>query len=318
MKRRTLRALACSLVAALVVACGLALGGCSGTSAEDAIRQDLTSTLDEAKNLDDETIQELMDSLDTAQLETYGIDGTELVRSLLDGFDYTINSITVDGDTAAASVSITCKSATDLYNELGSVIDELSSDADFMTLLTDEDALNARIGELVMEAMNSLEPSTKDLELTYTQTNGEWTMDSSSSAALSQVFASSSSQPVDTEQGQPTATESVEADGEGDGAETSGATLSQQNALESAQSYLSFSHFSYNGLIGQLEYEGYPTEDATWAVDNCGADWNEQAAKSAQQYLDFSSFSRDELIGQLEYEGFTHEQAVYGVDAVGL
>lgn len=193
MKRRTLRALVCSLAAVLVVACGLVLGGCSGTSAEDAIRQDLTSMLDEAKNLDDATIQELMDSMDTAQLEAYGIDGTELIRSLLDGFDYSINSITVDGDTAVASVSVTCKSATDLYNELGSVTDSLSSDPDFMTLLSDEDALNARIGELVMEAMDSLKPSTKDLELTYTQTDGEWVMDSSSSNALSQVFTSSSS-----------------------------------------------------------------------------------------------------------------------------
>ena len=64
-------------------------------------------------------------------------------------------------------------------------------------------------------------------------------------------------------------------------------------------------------------YEKYPYKDAIYAADNCGADWNEQAAKSAESYLSCSSFSRDSLIEQLEFEGFTHEQAVYGAEANG-
>ena len=75
--------------------------------------------------------------------------------------------------------------------------------------------------------------------------------------------------------------------------------------------------FSRSGLIKQLEYEGYTKEEATYAVDHCGADWKEQAAKSAASYLRTMSFSRDGLIKQLEYEGFTHEQAVYGVEQNG-
>lgn len=96
-----------------------------------------------------------------------------------------------------------------------------------------------------------------------------------------------------------------------------GATLSQQNALRKANSYLDFMAFSRQGLIEQLEHEGFSTEDAVFAVDNCGADWNEQAAKKAQDYLDFMAFSRDGLIEQLLYEGFTQEQAEYGVSQVG-
>ena len=76
--------------------------------------------------------------------------------------------------------------------------------------------------------------------------------------------------------------------------------------------------FSYTGLIKQLEYEKYSHEDAVYAADNCGADWNEQAAKAAKDYLDVMSFSRQGLIDQLEYEGYTHEQAVFGVNSVGL
>lgn len=88
----------------------------------------------------------------------------------------------------------------------------------------------------------------------------------------------------------------------------------KRNALRSAKDYLSVMPFSYSGLIDQLEYEGYSNSEATYAADNCGADWYEQAVKSAKQYLEVMAFSRSGLIDQLEYEGYTHDQAVYGVD----
>ena len=100
--------------------------------------------------------------------------------------------------------------------------------------------------------------------------------------------------------------------------EAEAGTLSQQNALRSAQNYLDFTAFSRTGLIGQLEFEEYSTEDATWAVDRVEVDWNEQAAKSAANYLDFTSFSRSGLVDQLIFEGFTPEQAEYGVSQTGL
>lgn len=94
-------------------------------------------------------------------------------------------------------------------------------------------------------------------------------------------------------------------------------TLGMQNALKSAKQYLDYTAFSYTGLIKQLEYEEYSYDEAVYAVDNCGADWYEQAVKCGQQYLDYTSFSRDSLIRQLEYEGFTNAQAVYAVNELG-
>lgn len=99
--------------------------------------------------------------------------------------------------------------------------------------------------------------------------------------------------------------------------ETDSATLGEKNALKSALNYLSFMSFSYSGLISQLEFEGYTNEEAEYAADNCGADWNEQAALKAENYLESMSFSREGLIAQLEFEGFTRQQAEYGVKAVG-
>lgn len=98
--------------------------------------------------------------------------------------------------------------------------------------------------------------------------------------------------------------------------ETSTAYVSEgkKNALAQANSYLNAMAFSYTGLREQLEYEGYSTEEATYAVDNCGAHWSEQAVRKAEEYLNSMSFSKSGLIEQLEYEGFTHDQAVYGAD----
>lgn len=95
------------------------------------------------------------------------------------------------------------------------------------------------------------------------------------------------------------------------------ASIEQKNALNSAKQYLNYTAFSYSGLIGQLEYEGYSNEAATYAADNCGADWSEQAAKKAKEYIDYTSFSRQGLIDQLIYEGFSQEQAEHGASAVG-
>ena len=105
-----------------------------------------------------------------------------------------------------------------------------------------------------------------------------------------------------------------------------GATASQQQALTSAQGYLSDGQgFSRQGLITQLDspYGGqFSVADATWAAGNSGADWNAQAVIAARNYLsDGQGFSRQGLITQLDspYGGqFTYAQAVYGTDQAGL
>lgn len=92
-------------------------------------------------------------------------------------------------------------------------------------------------------------------------------------------------------------------------------TTGEKNALKTALDYLDAMPFSYNGLIDQLEYEGYTYSEAVYGADNCGADWNKQAEQCAANYLAVMPFSRQGLIEQLEYEGFTNEQAVHGADA---
>ena len=95
------------------------------------------------------------------------------------------------------------------------------------------------------------------------------------------------------------------------------ATIGEYNALSKARDYLDYTAFSHDGLIGQLKYEGFSEEDATYAADNCGVDWKEQAKNKAIDYLDYTAFSYDGLVKQLEYEKFTEKQAKYGADNCG-
>lgn len=91
-------------------------------------------------------------------------------------------------------------------------------------------------------------------------------------------------------------------------------TMEQKNAVRQAQQYLNIMAFSRTGLIKQLEYENYSTEDATYGVDNITVDWNEQALKKAKEYLNIMAFSQDGLKEQLKYEGFTQEQINYAIE----
>lgn len=101
-------------------------------------------------------------------------------------------------------------------------------------------------------------------------------------------------------------------------APASNETVSQQNAVRAAQQYLSYTAFSHDGLVAQLEYDQFSSADAEYGADNVDANWNDEAAKAAQQYISYTAFSCGSLISQLEYDKFTQAQAQYGADSVGL
>lgn len=190
---RVLKVLTCSITAVLALSVGLVLGACSGPSPEEAIREDLTANLDRVKELDDATVEELVGSMGTIGLETYGIEASDVVRSLLDGFDYTIDDITVDdeGTSAVASVSVTCKSASDFTERINQaatdLATELMNDPSGLELLSDEEALNARIGEVVMETLDEVELQQTSIEIDYSKTDDGWT--ASDVSELAQIFS---------------------------------------------------------------------------------------------------------------------------------
>ena len=96
-------------------------------------------------------------------------------------------------------------------------------------------------------------------------------------------------------------------------------SFEQKQAVDTANDYFRYSSFSREGIIGQLEYEGFSNVDAAAAIDYFEQfgliDWNAQAVAEASSYLEYSSFSRQGLIDQLVFEGFTTAQSTFGVDA---
>jgi Host cell surface-exposed lipoprotein len=102
-------------------------------------------------------------------------------------------------------------------------------------------------------------------------------------------------------------------------------TTSQQQALAAAESYLTLNTgFSRQGLIDQLTSpsgDHFSVADATWAVDQTGANWNAQALMSANGYLGLNTgFSYNGLIQQLTAPlagEFTYSQAKYAADHCG-
>jgi hypothetical protein len=89
----------------------------------------------------------------------------------------------------------------------------------------------------------------------------------------------------------------------------------QDEALEEAIGYIESGSFSHDGLIEQLEFSDYSTTAATYAADNCNADWNAEALEDAKLYLGCGAFSEDRLKTMLtEYDKFTDEEAQYAID----
>lgn len=99
---------------------------------------------------------------------------------------------------------------------------------------------------------------------------------------------------------------------------TTGETTAQAQARRKGADYLRVSAFSRQGLIEQLEFEGFSNADATYGADAQNANWKEQAAEKAGDYLEISGFSRQGMIEQLKFDGFTQSEAEYGASAVGL
>jgi hypothetical protein len=138
--------------------------------------------------------------------------------------------------------------------------------------------------------------------------------------------ASSSQSPTattSTASGTPTPTDTA-SDTPSDTPSTPDLTVGQQQAVDSAQSYMSMDKgFSQKGLLAQLTSsagEGFPKADALFAIKYLHPDWNAQAVMSAKGYLEMDKgFSQRGLMQQLTSsagEGFTQAQAVYAINSL--
>lgn len=102
---------------------------------------------------------------------------------------------------------------------------------------------------------------------------------------------------------------------------TISATGNEKAAFNKAKSYIDSTTRGYSRsyLIERLKDSGFTLSEAEFGADNCGADWNQEAAFQAGIYIRFyPNLTYTEMLASLEYDGFTHSQAVYGAYANGL
>ncbi|MEI3376867.1 MAG: hypothetical protein V8R08_03395 [Coriobacteriales bacterium] len=155
MKMRKLLTVAISAVMAFSL---FALIGCGSSNPEQVIRQGLSEEFDSVKNLNEDTLEELVgNSLN--QFQQYGIDMKEFLRSYFEGFDYNIGDITVDGDTAEAEVTMKIKSYSqfmeDYEADVNQYVLDLQSNPSALSSMTQEDLL-AQLGPIMMETLKDV------------------------------------------------------------------------------------------------------------------------------------------------------------------
>ena len=94
-------------------------------------------------------------------------------------------------------------------------------------------------------------------------------------------------------------------------------STSQRNAILKAYQEVNNWHCGRDFLINEVlvSYDGYPIEDATFAVDHMKVDWEEQAILYAKR--NGSGESRNQLTETMIHYGFNQEQINKALAAVG-
>ena len=163
-----------ALCVALTMTMGLA--GCSGASAEDAIESSLTAELDQVKSLDKEFVSTIASYMDVDRFKDYGVDGTAFITSYFDGFDYSIDAITVNDDTARAIVTLTCTSYSDFRSRLNSASSAMAQNAGDYVDMSREDLAKV-YGTLLMDTLDEVNlAQTKPMTLTFKRDGDTWKM----------------------------------------------------------------------------------------------------------------------------------------------
>lgn len=134
----------------------------------------------------------------------------------------------------------------------------------------------------------------------------------STMAACSSTSGDASKKPADS------AAESQVSSAVSETTDTSKESVDQStlpDPINTALKYLDSTGFSKDGLIRQMEHDGYETGRAQRAIQQIGPDWNEQAAKAAESYLRVEDYSKEELQDLLKKAGFTEDEAAAGAEA---
>ncbi len=168
---------ACAVVLGAVLAVGLT--ACGGNPA-DQVRSVVTSNFDQVKNLDAEAIEELGNMDELKELETaYGLSSDRVIKAFYGRFDYKVDDVTVDGDTATVKIT---SSNVDLQKVMEGYMDDLtefatSEEAEKLVTEGGQQAVQDKVVELLMGAFESDDVPTTEgqTELAMERDGDTWT-----------------------------------------------------------------------------------------------------------------------------------------------
>lgn len=165
-----------------------ALIGC-GQSDEEVIREALTAELEGIKTQDADFMAEMTADMDASDFATYGVDPQEFMAKYLTGFDYSIDSVSVDGETATAVVTMTCKSFSAYNDAVEAAANDALTSKDVASM-TEAD-INSLAGEIMLSALDGIESvACAPVTITYNLVDDTWTPSAASEQAISAALLS--------------------------------------------------------------------------------------------------------------------------------
>lgn len=178
--------LALTVCAALIAA---PLTGCSYQTDEEAIEQSISNRLDGYKNIDSSETANFASRMDIDSLSQYDVSAHDFMEAYFDGFDYIVQDVEVDGNSAVATVVLQCKSFSEYESALQEATDSMKSDASIAKMSTDE--LDKAFGEAILGSLEGIEVrQTQPIEITFQKVDNVWEPMSNASEDISAALIS--------------------------------------------------------------------------------------------------------------------------------
>lgn len=179
------KSIAAAGVAAMMVFTLGTFTGCNvNEENEEVIRNSITEEFEPYKNHDSSIINQIQ-SENAVALATIGIDGKEYAEALLNGFDYSIEDVTVDGKNASVTMIITQKDIDE--DEAEAIMTGLAEDPEFVNMSMDE--RKALISEKIFEYINSVEAAPQDpVTIDFVMNGNTWELTDDSELRMKSLF----------------------------------------------------------------------------------------------------------------------------------
>lgn len=192
MKTHNMIRRACQLVLAALVIIGVSVGLSACKSDDQMARDSVEAMLKAFKSPSEESMRPYMSNAKTTitrQIESYNIDVYEFLGHVFKHFDYEINNVKVEGDTATVEASFTNASLTDAFAAANT--DYQSTDTATLAQIYQEsgaDGLEKKLMELLYKRLDEASDRTPTkATIKLTKEGGSWKVDDGSI----QDFASS-------------------------------------------------------------------------------------------------------------------------------